>query len=249
MTQDYTIFTTYILSATTSGYSTGIHCNYIKTLPIETDNFSIQEIAFNFSGSTTGATTPFKFLNNKFTGSTAGTGFTATKIYALVQSTITSTTGTTNPDPAKWLKYDLTPLIVPPHVVGAPLTAAELLNTNFKIPIGKMNGTGFTSYNLSYLNYPAVSGNSLSFGDEIYFLGNVSTQIHADVYVTDLSILLDLNEFNSSTNLSWDGVSKVAISEIGIYDANKNLVAIGKLNDPIVKDSSISRTIVFDIDF
>jgi hypothetical protein len=262
MTQDYTIFATYILVPTTGttgssigyGNSQSIHCNYIKTLPIETDNFSIQEIAFNFSGATN-----FKFLNSKLTGSTAGTGFTANKIYALVQSAITSTTGATSPDPAKWFKYDLTPQITIPakHVTGTPLMAIELINNNFKIPIGKMNlytggTTGFTPYNLTYLNYPAISGDSLSFGDEIYFLGNVSAQIHADVYVTDLPILLNLNEFNSSTNPTWKELSPqppVAISEIGIYDANKNLVAIGKLNDPIVKDSSISRTIVFDIDF
>jgi len=252
MIQDYTIFTTYILVPITGnsigyGNSPSIHCNYIKTLPIETDNFSIQEIALNFSG-----VTDFKFLNSKLTGSTAGTGFTANKIYVLVQSAITSTTGTTFAYPDKWFKYDLTPQITG-HVAGKPLTPTELTNTNFKIPIGKMNiytgTTGFTSYDLTYLNYPTVSGNSLSFGDEIYFLGNVSTQIHADVYVTDLSILLNLNEYNSTTNPTWDGISRVSISEIGIYDANKNLVAIGKLNDPIAKDSSISRTVVFDIDF
>ena len=42
---------------------------------------------------------------------------------------------------------------------------------------------------------------------------------------------------------------KVYITEIGIYDTNKNLVAIGKLNDPVAKDATISRTIVFAIDF
>lgn len=247
MTQDYTIFATYILSATTNGYSTGIHCNYIRTIPIETDNFTIQEIVMNFSGGTTGATAPFKYLNSKVTGNTAGTGYTAQKIYALVQSAYTTTN--TVPDPSKWKLYDITPLS---HVAGTPLTAKELTENIFKIPIGKMNGTGFTTYNLSYLNYPAVSANTLSFGDEIYFLGNVTTEIHADVFVTDLAITLNLNDFNSSTNLTWNELSprpQVAITEIGIYDINKNLVAIGKLNDPIVKDSSITRTIVFDIDF
>jgi hypothetical protein len=81
------------------------------------------------------------------------------------------------------------------------------------------------------------------------FFGDVETEIKADVYTTDLSINLPLNEFNSSNNLTWDGVSKVFISEIGLYDSNKNLVAIGKLNDPVPKDATISRTIVFAIDF
>lgn len=252
MTQDYTIFATYLLSATTIGYSTGIHCNYITSINVETDNFAIQEIIINFSGGTSGATAPFKYLNSNLTGINAGSGFTANKIYALVQSAITTTN--TVPDPSKWKLYDLTPQITTPapHVAGTPLSAFELTNNIFKIPIGRMNGTGFTAYNLSYLNYAAVSANTLSFGDETYFLGNVTSEIHADVFVTDLAITLDLNDFISSTNLTWLEVSPrppVAITEIGIYDANKNLVAIGKLNDPIIKDSSITRTIVFDIDF
>jgi len=89
----------------------------------------------------------------------------------------------------------------------------------------------------------------LSFGDETYFFGVVETEIKADVYTTDISINLPLNEFNTSTNSTWDGNSKVYISEIGIYDSDKNLVAIGKLNNPVPKDSTISRTIVFAIDF
>jgi hypothetical protein len=48
-----------------------------------------------------------------------------------------------------------------------------------------------TKYDLNYLNYPSAlsaDDNKLCFGDEIYFLGNVTTDIHADVFVTDLSI-------------------------------------------------------------
>ena len=103
MTQDYTIFASYLLSATTTGYSTGIHCNYITSINIETNNFPIQEIIMNFSGGTTGATAPFKYLNS--TGS--GTGFTANKIYAIVQSVLINPTGTTTPNPANWKLYDL----------------------------------------------------------------------------------------------------------------------------------------------
>ena len=105
-------------------------------------------------------------------------------------------------------------------------------------------------YNLDYLSYPIpAETDKLCFGDEVYFFGNVETDIEADVYTSDLSINLALGEFNSTTNPTWDGISSVAISEIGIYDEDKNLVAIGKLNNPIIKDSSITRTISFAIDF
>ena len=89
----------------------------------------------------------------------------------------------------------------------------------------------------------------MCFGDASYFFGNVTSKIKADVYTTDISINLPLNEFNSTTNSTWNGIETVYITEIGIYDSNKNLVAIGKLNDPVAKDATISRTILFAIDF
>jgi hypothetical protein len=247
MIQNYTIFATYFLAPsgnTGYGYGQAIHCNYIKSMQIETDNINIQEVLINFSGATT-----FKFLSDNITN---GTGFTVHKIYAVIQKVLNSTTGATKADPANWKMVDVTSQITG-HVSGVPLTATELVSTVFRIPLN-LYGT-YSSYTLTYLNYPKsidvdLSANDdLSFGDETYFLGNITTDIHADVYTTDLSINLDMNEFNSSTNLTWDGLSSVAITEIGIYDANKNLVAIGKLNDPIIKDSTLTRTILFALDF
>ena len=60
---------------------------------------------------------------------------------------------------------------------------------------------------------------------------------------------MELNEFNQSTNTTWNETESVWISEIGIYDENNNLVAIGKLNNPIEKNPSILRTVLFNIDF
>jgi hypothetical protein len=239
----YTIFTTYVL-VPISGNSEAIHCNYIKSLQLNSSNINVQEINISFPNPN-----DFKFLSNNIAN---GTGYTANKIYAIIQ--LINNSGYTNisnvkPIPANWKIVNL--------ITGSTglLTPAKLTNQVFKISLLGYNG--FTSYNLSYLNYPtkfSSDDNKLCFGDEIYFLGNVTTDIHADVYVTDLSINLGEKQFNSSTNPTWLKIPlssrpKVAITEIGIYDANKNLVAVGKLNDPLVKDSSISRTIVFDIDF
>jgi len=246
MASGYTIFTTYVF-VPTSGNSQAVHCNYIKSLQLNATNTNIdvQEISMNFSNPD-----DFKFLSNNINN---GTGYTANKIYAIIQ--VVNNSGYTNivdvkPDSTKWKIVDLTSQI---SGYTGILTPAQLTSVVFKISLLGYNG--FTSYNLSYLDYPtkfSFDDNKLCFGDEIYFLGNVSTDIHADVFVTDLAIILGQNQFNSSTNPTWLQVTPrpaVAITEIGIYDANKNLVAIGKLNDPLIKDSSISRTIVFDIDF
>jgi hypothetical protein len=237
----YTVFVTYLLESS-SGYSTGIHCNYIQTIPMDTDNPSIMEINISFSNPD-----DFKFLGSI----TSGTGYTAQKIYAVIQ--VVSGMTNVTPSPAQWYKFDITNQITG-HISGSSLTAAELTSVAFKVSLFSYGilSEGFIPYDLSYLNYPSASSTELCFGDEVYFLGNVTTDIHADVYVTDLSVLLDLNEFNSSTNKTWDSTrDKVSITEIGIYDDStpKNLVAIGKLNSPLTKDSSIARTILFALDF
>ena len=233
----YTVFITYLLESI-SGYSTGIHCNHIQTILMNTDNPSIMEISLSFSNPD-----EFKFLGDI----TSGAGYNANKIYAIIQ--VVSGMTNVTPNPAQWYKFDVTDQI---KTDGTPLTAAELTSVAFRIPLFNYgNAPDFILYDLTYLDYPSA-GSDLCFGDEVYFLGNVTTDIHADVYVTDLSVLLDLNEFNSSTNKTWDSTrDKVSITEIGIYDDStpKNLVAIGKLNSPLDKDSTIARTILFALDF
>jgi hypothetical protein len=235
---EYTVFISYLL-VPTSGYSQAIHCNYINALELITDTPYLNEIKLNFPN-----IGEFKFLSNNPSG---GTGYIANEIYALIQ--VVSGTTNVNPVSTDWRMYKITDQIDDYYSGGTYLlTPARITSKVFEIPL--LFYTGYTTYNLDYLNYPVATDiNALAFGDEMYFFGNVTTDIKADVYVTDLPIGLPLNEFNSSTNATWDGVSSVAISEVGIYDANKNLVAIGKLNDPITKDSTISRTIVFAIDF
>lgn len=231
----YTVFISYQLISM-SGYSTAIHCNYIKKVDLFAVNPYLHEIFIDFPEE-------FIFLNDSVSG---GTGFTAQKLYILAQIVENSgftSTSEIKPNPALWKVYDVTS-----QTSGGILTKAGIANTIYKISLYSYET--MPDYNLDYLNYPvALETNKLHFGDEVYFFGNVTTDIKADVYTTDIPISLLLNEFNSSTNPTWDGVSSVAITEIGIYDENKNLVAIGKLNNPIIKDSTISRTIAFAIDF
>jgi hypothetical protein len=248
MASTYTIFVSYLLEPTGTtlghGYGKAIHCNYIQYGEIQTNNILSEEVRITFSTGNTGTLAGFKFLSNSVA---SGTGYTAHKIYALVQQVSGSTT---TPNPANWKIYELTDQ-VKGYTTGSTfmLTATGLTYQTFRIPLH--NYSSFQSYNLAYLNYPSSSAvNQLFFGDETYFLGNVSTEIHADVYVTDLAIKLEMNQFNTSSNLTWNNtMSSVSITEIGIYDANKNLVAIGKLNNPLEKNDAISRTLVFAIDF
>lgn len=246
MASGYTVFSTYQFegasySASTSyGYTTPIHCNYIQKTEASTLSGKALNMFF-------GSVNDFPFLADS--GSTNGTGFTATKINAIVQvvSGITDNDITIIPDPTLWKKFDITDQIVN-HTVGDAINKTNLVNTLFTIDLNK----SVPYYDLSYLNYPTsltLDDDRLAFGEEAILFGTVRSDIKATVYTTDIPIVLPLNQYNSSTNPTWDGVSKVFISEIGIYDENNNLVAIGKLNYPISKDSGIARTILFALDF
>lgn len=256
MASGFTIFLTYQLSDTpytaatgNFGHARSLHCGYIQTLT--TDSFQGKTINFFFNNED-----DFPFLYNS--GSTSATGFTATKLYAIVQlvSGITDNEVTIKPDPTNWYIIDVTDQIKD-HTVGDVIERKSLVDSVFNIdPITVVYQTG---YNLDYLNYPTNVNDTLSgypeenfrlaFGEETYFYGNVSADIRATAYVTDIPISLPLNQFNSTTNPTWDGQSSVYISEIGIYNSAGILVGIAKLNTPIEKNSNIGRTILFAMDF
>jgi hypothetical protein len=247
MASTYTIYATYALvptGNTAAGYRRAIHCNYINSTQLITTNINVEELRINFVNNS-----DFKFLSSAtgYTAITLATGYTVNRIYVIFQR-IFNQPGQPIPKPVStdWKYLDVTDQIIGHH---NPLTAKDLTSIVFKIPF--INYTHYLTYDLDYLNYPSASQTGqLCFGDEEYFFGNVTTEIKADVYTTDMSINVNLNEFNSSTNLSWEGgFSKVYISEVALFDSNKNLVAIGKLNDPVPKDETISRTLLFAIDF
>lgn len=263
----YTFFATYILIADTVenlveeegnlpygveppqnglgyGNSKYVHCNYINKITIDSINPYMYEVLMAFPN-----ISDFKFLNPVISG---GTGFTANKIIALIQLVDNSEYDNLNevrPISNNWKEYNLTNQIGA-HIIGNNLTALELTNRVFRISL--ISYDQLPTYNLhDYINYPTNLNNTdLSFGDEIFFFGNVDADIKANVYTTDISVQLNLNEFNYSTNETWDEKNdEVYITEIGIYDNDYNLVGIGKLNNPIKKNNRISRNIVFQIDF
>ena len=234
---------TYMFSGNTGttniyGYSNAIHCNYIKS--IQFDDLANKEFNIYFENPD-----DFKFLSVS-----GGSGYSASRLIVLAQLVEIYAGDDVNnikPESHNWKYFDVTEQISG-YTSGQTLSAADLTYGVFRIPIGEYYLA--PPYNLEYLNYPvsSITGNSFCFGDETYFIGNVTSSIEAIAYTMDLAINLPLNQFNSSDNETWNGET-VFISEIGLYDTNKNLVAIAKLNDPIPKDATIARTIVFGMDF
>ena len=238
----HTIFITYALLPTDNdGYARGIHCNYIKKIQTDLDDPKLTDITLSFSNSS-----DFKFL----TSNGLGVGYNANRIYIIVQ--IVSNDGFESLDEvvassSDWRYVDVTDQI---SGLDGELTPSILTSQGFKV--GLINYDNFQNYDLNYLNYPTSSSvDELvgGFGEETFFFGNVYANIRADIYTTDIVIDLGKDDFNLSTNKTWNGSESVYISEIGIYDDENNLVAIGKLNNPIPKNQNISRSLSFQIDF
>jgi hypothetical protein len=228
------------------GMTSGIHCTSIEKL--ETDNFSDKTVSIRMPSSDY-----FPFLKSNFEVNNLydGQGFTATKLFILMQ-VVNGTGASVKPAVDKWKIIDVTNQLDGFQNFIDGSIQKEAFDDNSYILIGQSKYLNAPFYNLDYLSYPSTNAgneNRLGFGEEAFFFGNVTTNIQAIAYTTEIPIVLPLNQFNSTTNATWDTQSPVQISEIGIFDNNNVLVAVGKFNNPISKDSSTYRTLQFGLDF
>lgn len=254
-----TIFLTYMLATSevsggtqpysqnnAYGYSSAIHCNYVQRL--ETESLVNKTINFIVPD---GSLFPFLRSSYQIQPGFNGYGFNANKIYALVQI-VNGTGSTITADPANWSIIDVTPQLDGYNTFSGSTIPVTAFNNSTIITIGVQETLNAPKYNLTYLNAPSTlssDDNKLTFGEEAFFYGNVKSDIQAIAYTTEIPAVLQLNEYNSTTNSTWDQSSAVSISEMGIFDDNNNLVGVGKLNNPINKDATIFRTILFSLDF
>lgn len=180
-----------------------------------------------------------------------GTGWNANKLYLLGQ--VVSATGTTvAPDPANWSIIEITDQLDGYEFFSGTTIPPSCFDVDTIINVAVSKIINGQKYNLSYLDYPSALGvddDKLAFGEEAFFFGNVNGEIKAIAYTTDISMVLPLNQYNSTTNPTWDGLAPVQISEAGLFDDNNNLIAVGKFNYPIAKDSTVFRTVQFSLDF
>jgi hypothetical protein len=85
----------------------------------------------------------------------------------------------------------------------------------------------------NYLNLPAVgqTGITLNFGGEYFFFGNIRTDIQATIYVMNFLCNLGQTQFFDSSNPTWNGGNPY-VTEVGLYNADKELMVISKIQSP-----------------
>jgi hypothetical protein len=210
----------------------GLHCNYYQKIIGPSTGCSITEqnviVRFGdeFGCMTTGATN----------------GFFATGFTVLVQ---TGTTSQVTPDPTQWVSVDFTNSLSG-YTVGGYINPIGLSAITYTItPTIYNNGS---SYNLSnQIEIPLASEtNYLGFGDEYSFYGNVNTDIQATIYEMRYLINLPNNQFVNTSNPTWTAGVTPYMSEIGLYDINKNLLVLAKFQSPQIRQGVQQAVVKLD---
>jgi hypothetical protein len=210
------LWVTYRLDST--GFTDSLHCNYYSVVrgPSLSANTGSQNVAVRFGNE-------FPFLQQGTTLS----GFSANSIKLLCQVV----TGSTQPSPTAWREIDVTSE-VSATIVNGYLTVNSITGTTFQID-EVMYSTAST-YNLAtYIDIPQNGYPlELNFGDEVYFFGNLETDISATIYEMKYLITLGRNQFTNTSNPTWTSGTTSYFTEIGLYDTNKDLLVVSKMQSP-----------------
>ena len=207
------LWVSYLFESQT-GVTSSLHCNYYSVVqPTNAVTANTQNVAVRFGGE-------FGYL-----GTNEFTGYTATSMKIICQMV----TGDTRPSPTAWREIDVTSAMT---LSNGFITQDSLTGTTFQITSDQYSNAPI--YQLqNYLDIP-LNGqtNVLNFGDEFYFYGNLETDISATIYEMRYLINLGRNQFTNTSNPTWTQGTKSYITEIALYDNNKDLIVISKLQSP-----------------
>jgi hypothetical protein len=157
--------------------------------------------------------------------------------------------GDVRPSPTDWVIIDMTDQLSA-STINNYITQDGLTGTTFVITQDDYN-LNSSSYNLN--NYESIkpvsggtTGTTLNFGDEYYFYGSIETDIEATIYEMKYKVNLGQADFQSTSNPTWSHGTKSYITEIGLYDSDKNLMIISKLQSPILRQGIQQFLVKFD---
>jgi len=202
---------------TNTGATSSLHCNYYTSVqPIDSVTANTQNVAVRFGNE-------FTFMSQQ-----QFSGYSATSMKLLCQIV----TGDTRPSSTAWREIDVTTAMT---LSNGYITMNGITGTTFQITTDNYYPTtGATYYNLGPILDLPENGqtNQLNFGDEYSFFGNLETDITATIYEMKYLVNLGRNQFTDTSNPTWTKGTKSYVTEIGLYDTNKDLIVISKLQSP-----------------
>ncbi len=229
------LYLTYLLKSN-SGYTTSLHCQNIICVNFPAVNCpptirQAVEVQFPLGQ------LPYMMV-------TGGTGWYSDEFYILAQRQPLGT----YPDPTQWTLMNYTSGITN-HITGNRIDPTNLESTTFLVTnTDYINGVNYDLSN--FIKIPQIAETDyLQFGDERFFFGNVEATALRTRYRTQFVITVPPNLYNTSINPTWaNSNQRVHITDLGIYDVNKNLVAMGKFNLPIDKVPNVTLILQATID-
>jgi hypothetical protein len=215
-----TLFVTYRFNNT--AFTNSLHCNYYSKISgYEQTNISgTTDVLVRF-----GNEFPFMVSDNMTTLS----GFTANNMKILAQK-VSSTT--LRPDPTQWREIDVFSQLSA-TTNGSYLTTSGITGTTLQITKNLYDTASI--YRLdNYIDLPSLnqSGFTFNFGGEYYFYGTIVTDIQATIYVMNFLCNLGQTQFLDSSNPTWDKSTPPYVSEVALYNKDKELMVISKIQSP-----------------
>lgn len=225
------MYVTYRFDNSTYNFNS-LHCNYYQKISGPTSGCSVtaQDVTFMF-----GNEFPYMSIDN-----TTISGFSATNFKIICQII----TGETRPNSYSWKEIDFT---------------SSLTTVNGFIDPSSLTGQTFTITESAYLSAPIYdlsnyitltqlneTGSTLNFGDEYYFYGTVETDIQATIYEMRYLCNLNSSQFQYSSNPTWTSGSTSYVTEIGLFDSDKDLIVISKLQSPVQRMGVQQFLVKFD---
>ena len=219
-----------------TAFTESLHCNYYTKIcgtnpdcPPDT-----ADVTFRLGDE-------FPFLN--YDNFTTPSGFNANEISIIAQKVSSGE----RPNPSQWREIDVTSQIESTKI-GGYITASGLTNTSISINKPDYDSAGL--YDLSdYIDLPTngETGTILNFGGEYFFYGEVESDIQATIYVLNYLCNLGDTQFKTSTNPTWSASSgDPYVSEVGLYDSDKNLMIISKVQSPQERSGTQQYSIKID---
>ena len=229
-----TLFLTYRFN--NSAFTNSLHCNYYTTISGNEQSLlpGASDIIVRFGNE-------FPFLNSTPSGTPSG--FSVNNMTILAQKV---PSGTTRPDATLWREITLNDQYSA-TTSGGYMTLNSLTGVTYQITKNMYDTAPIYQLN-NYLNLPVLnqSGVTFNFGGEYLFFGNIQTDIQATIYVMNFLVNLGQTQFFDSSNPTWDNSKTPYITEVGLYNAEKELMVISKIQSPQKRQGVQQYPIKFD---
>ena len=260
---NYSYYVTYMVSSkpygngVSYGYPQSLPCGYVKRIDGLTDYapFSNTELPSVLKANFPALSFPY-LRNSTNLGTLSGTGWNANSVRILIQEVITSASTLVGDLPTnKWKIMSYGNGIYTGETGSLTINPSDLQNHVFNLTQDDLDASN--TYELSgefsafTSNDDSVLLSGLTFGNESFFYGNLTTGILANVYKTVITIYARNDEYNSSKQSSFDSLynDSTFFTEIGILDKNGELVAVAKPSYPIKKNESRYLAFQLELDF